>query len=246
MNFLIRSIKNSLILKKVYHSFKNFMIKYKNRSKNMQMIFTEIYQHNLWSSDESFSGVGSTLSATQFVVTGLNNIIDELNIESMLDIPCGDFNWMKNVNINNLKYIGADIVCQIIEDNQKKYGADNIQFIQMNLIEDKLPTVDLILCRDCLVHLSFKDIWYSLKNISETQSTYLVTTTFTDRYKNYDIATGLWRPLNLEADPFYFPRPLILIQEQKDIKDTSEFGDKCLGVWKIEDIRLSLNIGYLD
>ena len=154
---------------------------------------------------------------------------------TILDIPCGDFNWMQNVDLSGIKYIGADIVEEIIKNNKNKYEKDNISFRHMNLIEDTLPQVDLILTRDCLVHMSYDDIFKSLHNVCNSMSQYLLTTLFTDRQDNKDIITGEWRPLNLQIAPFSLPKPIRIINE-KCTQKKSSYTDKSLGLWKISDI----------
>ena len=52
----------------------------------------------------------------------------------------------------------------------------------------------------------------------------------------YDITTGEWRTLNLSLKPFSFPPPLALIDEQCS-EGEGEFRDKCLGLWRIKDLR---------
>ena len=83
----------------------------------------------------------------------------------MLDIPCRDFQWMKNVDLSSVEYIGADIVNELIQINDRKYSKKGTNFQQLNLIQDKLPKVNLVFCRDCLVHLSFSDTFLALNNI---------------------------------------------------------------------------------
>jgi hypothetical protein len=95
--------------------------------------------------------------------------------------------------------------------------------------------VDVIFCRDALVHFSFSDVFRALDNIISSNSTYLITTTFVDRNKNTDILTGQWRPLNLQAHPFDFPAPIATIDERCTEGDGS-WGDKSLGVWRISEL----------
>ena len=126
----------------------------------------------------------------------------DFDVGTILDLPCGDFYWMKHVPMDYIRYIGADILSELIQRNNELYGHPNVAFRRMNLLEDRLPKVDLILCRDCLVHFSYRHVETALRNICDSGSTYLLTTTFTERRRNHDIATGEFCLLNLEAQPF--------------------------------------------
>ena len=46
-------------------------------------------------------------------------LLRDYNITTVIDVPCGDFHWMSRVNLEGRKYIGGDIVKELIEDNQK-------------------------------------------------------------------------------------------------------------------------------
>jgi len=100
-----------------------------------------------------------------------------------------------------------------------------------------LPKVDLIFVRDCLVHLSYDDIFKALDNICKSDSQYLLATTFTERTRNNNIATGQWRTLNLQIPPFDLPEPQIILNEGHPEK---EWRDKSLGLWEVADIENSL------
>jgi len=125
---------------------------------------------------------------------------------------------------------------QSIKWGQFRVAKSGVWFRKLDLIRDRLPKVDLILCRDCLVHLCFADIVRALDNICDSRSGFLLTTTFTERRENHDIATGQWRFLNLEAAPFTLPRPLKVINEGCT-EGEGVWGDKSLGLWRIADIR---------
>jgi len=206
------------------------------RKKTTEEIFGDIFKMNGWGSDESISGPGSDLNQTRKIIAELPLLLKELDIQSILDIPCGDFNWMKFVDLHGLKYIGADIVSDLIEQNTKLYEKGDVRFQKIDLINDSLPEVDLIMVRDCFVHLSLSDIRNALSNVCKSQAKYLLTTTFSDRRKNIDIATGQWRTLNFEISPFFFPLPLKMINEQCTECDGG-YADKSLALWKIDDIR---------
>jgi len=170
--------------------------------KEMKEIFTKIYRNFDWHSSESVSGRGSTIKNTQIIAEKFINLLHNLNIHSLLDIPCGDFNWMRTVNLQGIKYIGCDIVENLIRSNRIKYSTKNIRFLIKDITKDKLPTVDMILIRDCFVHFSDKDIFESFANLRLTKSKYVLTTSFMNTKINRDITTGKWRPINLTIQPF--------------------------------------------
>jgi Capsular polysaccharide synthesis protein/Glycosyl transferase family 2 len=205
------------------------------RAEPMQRIFERIIENNLKVGDESVSGPGSCLAQTTEIRRRLPFLIADLKIRSFLDTPCGDFNWMKHVRLGTEQYIGGDIVPTLVEQNQRIFGDSERRFIHLDITRDYLPQVDLIFCRDCLVHFPLTEIANALTNFKRSQSKYLLTTTFTGQRENTEITTGEWRPLNLQLSPFNFPPPLRLINE-KCAEVNGTYADKCLGLWRLEDI----------
>ena len=223
----------------LYRSLRNLSLIYKLKNKDTKEIFTNIFRGNRFGGGDSVSGPGSNLSQTRIIIKELPKLLWDLNISTILDIPCGDFHWMNRVSLDDVDYIGADIVNDLIQDNKEKYKRKNLKFQHLNIIDDELPKVDLIFCRDCLVHFPFKDIFLALHNICYSESEYLLTTTFPSRKKNRDILIGQWRPFNLEIPPFDFPVPLRIINEACT-EDEGAYSDKSLGLWRIEKIKKSL------
>lgn len=202
-----------------------------------QDIFAQIYHVGFWADEETVSGHGSKLSETIEIREALPKLFRELQIKSMLDLPCGDFNWMKSVNLDGIAYTGADIVPDLIEKNQTLYGSINKKFVCLDLVNGTLPTTDIVLCRDCLVHLAFKDIFAAIENLKSSKSKYLLITTYIGLFYNQDIFTGEWRPINLQLPPFNFPKPIVIIDEKSPQGFDKDYV-KCLGLWRTEDIRL--------
>ncbi len=198
-------------------------------------IFNEIYRRNTWTDTESVSGIGSSHKQTQELIDKLPRVLQNFQITSMLDAPCGDFNWMRKVDLKNIAYSGADIVETIVVSHNQKFADERRQFSLLNLIDEKIGKFDLVFSRDCFVHFSFADIFKSLENIKTGESKYLMTTTFTDQKLNKDIHTGGWRPLNFELSPFNFPKPLFILNE-KCTEMNGQFSDKSLGLWKIVEL----------
>jgi hypothetical protein len=198
-----------------------------------------IYRTNRWEGNESISGRGSDLDQTEVVRKELPKIIEELSVMVMLDAPCGDLNWINETKLDLKQYIGADIVPELIDANRRRYGCANKEFIVLDITKDKLPKVDLIVCRDCLVHLSSNQVMSALRNFRSSGSSYLLTTTFTNSSVNVNIPTGKWRPINLQASPFHLPEPIKLIDENCSQQDHVRiYSDKHLGLWKLEDLPL--------
>ena len=205
-------------------------------AKTMADVFTQVYKLNYWGNPELRSGPGSDLGQTAVIRAEIPNLIRDFGVKSMLDIPCGDFFWMRECATGVETYIGADIVPDMVRKLNRRFAASNRRFEVFNICEDTLPKVDLILCRDMLVHFSSRDIKRAIANLKRSGSTYLLATTFTNRDQNVDISTGDWRPLNLQIAPFSFPKPLGLINEACT-QDRNRYMDKSLGLWQLADLR---------
>ena len=230
--FLPDWIVEYLKIKRQKNAFKN---------KPIKETFTQINESKYWKSEESVSGDGSEIAVTQELIKELQLFLKNKNIESMLDIPCGDFNWMQHTNLQDIDYIGGDIVENLIVDNNTKYGNKKISFQVLDLTKDILPKTDVIFCRDCLVHLSYKDIYKALVNIKKSKSNYLLTTSFSRCIKNKDIITGQWRKLNFELFPFYFKKPILVIDE-KYTKKGDKYADKTMCLWEVKNISIPFKL----
>lgn len=177
-------------------------------------IFDYYYQNNTWGDSESVSGPGSTLAYTENIRTKIPELVEELGVFIILDSPCGDFNWFRAIEWNrSISYIGADIVKPLIDKNQLLYGDASKRFISLDITNDKLPEADLWLCRDCLFHLSYKDITIAIQNFLTSDIRYILTSNHQNCTKNKDITTGSFRLLNLELPPFNLGKPIMVIDD---------------------------------
>jgi hypothetical protein len=128
---------------------------------------------------------------------------------------------MKTINFDKIKYIGGDIVEDLINKNKALYSSENRSFINIDITRDNLPDVDLIFVRDCLVHLNDSLIFDFIRNLKKSNIKYLLTTNFPLTNYNYNITTGNWRPINLYKKPYNFPKEIDILWEE-----TSEGGDQ--------------------
>jgi hypothetical protein len=198
---------------------KTLLLDYKNQKNELKIRkileiediearFKAIYQNNLWGNAESVSGPGSTLVYTSKLRAALPNLIIKYNIKSIFDAPCGDLNWMGPILSKlNIHYIGGDIVEELIEVNKKKYQTSTTSFIHINLVSEAFPYADLLVCRDCLFHLCYRDTLRLLENYVDAGIPYLLVTTHKTEtmFANRDITTGDYRLMDIFAAPYFFP-----------------------------------------
>ena len=197
--------------------------------KERKEMFSYIYKHNVWSNSESLSGPGSTIVSTKQLVAEFLPLLDKYNIKTILDAPCGDMNWMKHLLSNFEHYIGIDIVPDMIENHKKTFSnVKNAEFKCLDLIKDDLDKVDLIFSKDCIQHLSNEEIFKVINNIKKSNSKYLLIGSNEIAYNNDRVKYGYfeWKNVNLEQEPFYFPKPLVYIDE-KGIR---------MGLWKVSSL----------
>jgi len=195
--------------------------------------FTEIYERQLWGYSESVSGVGSTLEGSRSIGNALPQVLHDLGAQSLIDAGCGDFNWMRTVELPGIKYIGVDVVSDLIERNRRAYGREDRSFLVADITKDRLPAADVVLCRHCLIHLTNKQVSMALRNFKRNGIGYLITTSFPSLDRNTDIWPGSFRPLNLEAAPFNLPKPLRVIGDSAPGEDQTSV----LGLWRLYQLK---------
>ena len=178
---------------------------------------------------ESSSGSGSTVYNTRNTIKTINYIIDKYNIKTILDLPCGDTNWITKINMNNIQYMGLDISPEIIKYNKEKYN--HLNFKIHDIVEYPIyDKYDLIVCRDLLFHLSIEEVINSINNFKKSNSTYILTSTFPNSNDNSKLSTNGFSEINLNIEPFNFQKPIELFPEIEK--------GKYLGLWKLDTINL--------
>lgn len=198
----------------------------------MDQVFQVIHDTNLWGATESVSGLGSELDATAKLRAELPDLLRDLGAKVLLDLPCGDFKWLSRTALPVSRYVGADIVESIVQRNRESYGGE---FLHLDLCSSDLLAADVVLCRDCLVHLSFEYIEQAIRNLKRSGSNWLLTTTFLECDENIDIATGDWRMLNFELPPFQWKPPVRVLVEGCT-ESGGGYEDKALGLWRISEL----------
>jgi hypothetical protein len=205
----------------------------------MREIFTAYYRERHWGGPEceSASGYGSTVDATSHLRRELAILMRELQVKHLLDIPCGDFNWMRHVDLAGIEYIGGDLVEPLVASNNARFGAANISFRALDVVSSELPRSDLVVCRDCMIHLPFAAVWDALRNMRRSGSTWVLLTHFSWKGfgPNVDAEVGGWHRLNFELPPFEFPTPAAAIVEGCEAKNCE---DKMLALYRLDQLPL--------
>ena len=176
--------------------------------------FTALYKTRFWGGDkknESFSGPGSTSEYTQVLRTELPKVFEQFTIHRVFDAPCGDFKWMQHVvhQCPGIEYIGADIVAPMIKANTARHANERIRFFHADLTHAEFPKADLMICRDCLFHLSYQDIELVLNNFVASGIPFLLTSTHLGTVENRDIYSGRFRLIDLFSTPFNFSKDVL-------------------------------------
>ncbi len=209
-----------------------------NSLASVDSTFDEIYRKNAWGNAESRSGPGSTSHATRSISESLAALVKELEVRTLVDAPCGDF-WMRRAQLELESYVGVDVVQQIINDNNRMYSSARHSFVKLDLTRQPLPRADLIVCRDLLIHLSYRHVFDVIRNFKRSGSKYVLCTNNPDHSFNHDIMTGSFRPLNLCIEPFGLPPPNRELSDDPPPDSIPEGATrKTMALWWLQDIKL--------
>jgi SAM-dependent methyltransferase len=198
-------------------------------------VFSDIYSRDLWrAGGESSSGPGSRLENTRSLRADLPRLLARLGVRSLLDVGCGDFNWMRETNLGVERYLGVDVVPELVLANRALYGDPQRRFLLRDVTRDRLPRADLVLCRDVLIHFPDDDLLRALGSIVASGSRYMLAGTFIEREENRPIVLGQWRPVNLRLPPLSLPAPL---DELVETPLEHGYDDKRLALWDLRQLR---------
>ncbi|MGE0450563.1 MAG: class I SAM-dependent methyltransferase [Vicinamibacterales bacterium] len=192
-------------------------------------VFQRIHNGNLWAGSESVSGSGSDTTATEVVRDELPVLFRRLGVHTVLDAPCGDFFWMREVVGSLAQYTGVDIVPELIQRNEAAYASTAVSFLCADITVDRLPPAELILCRDCFIHLPTRMIRAALRNFRSSGARYLLLTSDRDAGPYHDIPIGSFRPIDFTRAPFHFPAPVAALSEEPE-------GSRQLCLWELRSL----------
>jgi hypothetical protein len=160
-------------------------------------------------------------------------MLRELNVRSLLDLPCGDWAWMQRVDLSGIdSYIGGDIVPDLVNDLQERHAGPGRAFVVLDALSSDLPSVDAVIVRDLLGHLEHYQVRRLVQNVKRSGAVWLLATHYPELHHNVDIGMGGWRPQNMTLAPYGWPEPQRLLWE----RPPDERADKTVAVWSVAEL----------
>lgn len=175
----------------------------------------QVYANYLWGTNgaEFYSGEGSHqseiiqpyISIVKSFLTAFEKPI------TVCDLGCGDFNVGKSLVSYTNKYVGVDIVEDLIAHNKKTFTQSNLEFKCLDIAVDDLPMADCALVRQVLQHLSNAEIQNIVQKLAAFK--YVILTEHLPKgnfVPNIDIISGQGTRLkkqsgvDLMEGPFHF------------------------------------------
>ena len=168
--------------------------------------------------NESLSGLGSDLDTCEKLLTSLHSFVDKHKINTILDLACGDFNWVRKLielHTNIQVYCGLEIVDEIVKKNIISYSNEKIEFVNCDVVQDDLPNnFDLVIIKDFFIHISNKDINEVIFKVKKSNAKYMAINTLSTVEKNIDLLSyGHHRDINIEKAPFNLSNPYLRLKD---------------------------------
>lgn len=170
---------------------------------NHKEIFEKIYQKNIWGNG---SGAGSTYEYNKKYIEFLENYILQNNIQNVVDLGCGDWQFSQHINWN-ANYLGIDVVHSVIQENLANYQNHNIDFKTADIsditaISPYVANKDLVLIKDVLQHWHDQEVFEFIEQLTQLNiKNILVTNT----YKHFRKPEKNYEPRNLNNKYNYSP-----------------------------------------
>ena len=182
-------------------------------NKDLANRFAAVFDQKLWGEEGTISGPGSHKDNPMAIsaLSALETVIETYSIQSIADIPCGDFNFLSPLTRKypNIKYVGYDIVQAIVEKNRCNHPS--LRFDVFDIVSDIPPTSDLIFTKELLIHLNNDHVMAAIENMRKSGAKYLLASNSFGVQKNEELTNdtlGYARPIDLIKAPFNFPDPL--------------------------------------
>ncbi len=183
---------------------------------DIENAFASIFREGSWHAEVK-SGEGSIPSRNRRYMKILRDFLREKQIKSVVDLGCGDWSFSRQIDWSGIDYLGIDIVPELIDSLNERFGRPGVCFRRDNIVTCSLPQADLAISKDVLQHLPSPLVSQYIERLRSFK--YAILTN--DRLKydarswrrlwrlvetpvkpNIEIEPGGWRLLRLNDPPF--------------------------------------------
>jgi Glycosyltransferase sugar-binding region containing DXD motif/Methyltransferase domain len=183
----------------------------------MNTVFNNTYASQGWGKAGDGSGDGSEIEVTQCLRRLLTEQVKNFQTDKLvvfLDAACGACKWqevwledLRSLGIR-IEYIGVDCAAEPVYTAQrrlerfKEFHRVSVFQIELSNVSAVIPKgkVDILLCRDCLMHLSYSDAADVLQGLAGLSANRYLLTCSTG--PNEAIETGGYYRVCLWEEPF--------------------------------------------
>lgn len=193
--------------------------------------FDRIYNEGSWlrgDSESLGSGTGSTIVGNVAFVERLSELISEYDVRSIVDVGCGDFEFMNGVDLGDAAYHGWDVSATAIDlaRRQPISGEVNVEF-SVSGADQQYEPADLLVVKDVLQHLPLEA---GLRIVSQLHK-YKIAVLVNDfdetmRNEDTDFSTGLpmvpggYRSIDVRRAPFNLTcEHMLLLHRERPIME---------------------------
>lgn len=175
----------------------------------MEKAFQTIFNDKSWGTNldnRPSSGPASWIRMAQpFSDWLFGEFLVQNNIQRIVDIGCGDWQYMREMDLSEYSYIGVDCVKDIVTYNNRKFGKQNVEFIHNDGSNaDNLPTGDVYVVKDVMQHWTNIYVVNFLKKvIAQKKCRFIVVVNdYQQETETQDVKhLGDTRPLNSQLNP---------------------------------------------
>jgi SAM-dependent methyltransferase len=155
------------------HHASMLRLRFTGRMNDRVKKFSEIYYRGAWGPgfgehSRFFSGGGSHVPVlTEPYVQLLCDALSKERLSHVIDIGCGDFAVGRRIAPVCQKYLGIDIVPELVSSLRDRFSSKSVEFACLDVVTDAVPHGDICLIRQVLQHLSNEDILRVLEKLRD-------------------------------------------------------------------------------
>lgn len=159
-----------------------------NQRLSSQQVFSKVYTEGMWGGDPGtfFSGPGSNEEAAKPYAEFVIRFMAGRNVNSVVDLGCGDFRVGRLIAASGVNYIGVDVVEGLIAENTRRYASPTVRFQCADITSEALPAGELCLIREVFQHLSNAQVNATLARLSNYKYV-LITEVHPEDFQHYKI-----------------------------------------------------------